>query len=125
MPRATTSFASKTAAFYSSAKDLRIGTNTLECAACLNEFQDHETLRFIPRCNHVFHSHCIDFWLSYHSTCPVCHAKLGDTAPSVALQISDPGFEDVEPQLRPDSNEAHGYSIANDDTNMWRWNLPV
>lgn len=61
---------------YSSVKGLKIGRSSLECAVCLNEFQDHETLRFIPKCSHVFHPGCIDLWLSSHFTCPVCRANL-------------------------------------------------
>lgn len=78
---------------YSAVKGLKIGRSALECAVCLNEFQDHETLRFIPKCSHVFHPHCIDLWLSSHSTCPVCRAILaptpGDDASFVAIRIPD------------------------------------
>ncbi|XP_061371768.1 RING-H2 finger protein ATL11-like [Gastrolobium bilobum] len=77
---------------YSTVKALKIGRATLECAVCLNEFEDNETLRLIPKCSHVFHPECIDAWLATHSTCPVCRANLvprpGDTS-FVALQISD------------------------------------
>ncbi|KAM7252838.1 hypothetical protein ACFE04_025456 [Oxalis oulophora] len=61
---------------YSNVKGLRIGQCSLECSVCLNEFEDHETLRLIPKCNHVFHPQCIDAWLTSHTTCPVCRANL-------------------------------------------------
>nr|KYP38746.1 RING-H2 finger protein ATL1N [Cajanus cajan] len=61
---------------YSDVKGLKIGNDTLACAVCLNEFQDEETLRMIPKCCHVYHSDCIDVWLASHSTCPVCRANL-------------------------------------------------
>ncbi|KAK6940208.1 Zinc finger, RING-type [Dillenia turbinata] len=61
---------------YSSVKQLKIGRGALECAVCLNEFEDNETLRLIPKCDHVFHPNCIDAWLSSHETCPVCRADL-------------------------------------------------
>ncbi|KAK9938118.1 hypothetical protein M0R45_014874 [Rubus argutus] len=48
----------------------------LECAVCLSEFGDSETLRLLPKCDHVFHPGCIDVWLAYHNTCPVCRANL-------------------------------------------------
>ncbi|XP_027368401.1 RING-H2 finger protein ATL11-like [Abrus precatorius] len=80
---------------YSEVKGLKIGKATLECAVCLNEFRDDETLRLIPKCSHVFHPDCIDTWLLNHNTCPVCRANLvpkpSDTAFSVAVQILDPG----------------------------------
>ncbi|KAK8653587.1 hypothetical protein V6N13_127580 [Hibiscus sabdariffa] len=61
---------------YSCVKGLKLGKAALECAVCLGEFGDDETLRLIPKCSHVFHVDCIDGWLAYHMTCPVCRAKL-------------------------------------------------
>nr|XP_043615986.1 RING-H2 finger protein ATL38-like [Erigeron canadensis] len=61
---------------YSSVKGIKLGQTVLECAVCLNEFQDHETLRLLPMCSHVFHRECIDTWLAAHVTCPVCRADL-------------------------------------------------
>ncbi|KAF7829971.1 RING-H2 finger protein ATL11-like [Senna tora] len=74
---------------YSAVKRLKIGKSSLECAVCLNEFQEQETLRFIPKCSHVFHTHCIDLWLSSHSTCPVCRANLSSHDASSSIQIAD------------------------------------
>ncbi|WCJ28924.1 RING/U-box superfamily protein [Euphorbia peplus] len=61
---------------YSMVKGHKIGKAALECAVCLNEFEDDETLRLIPKCSHVFHPDCIDAWLASHTTCPVCRADL-------------------------------------------------
>ncbi|XP_022997189.1 RING-H2 finger protein ATL34-like [Cucurbita maxima] len=61
---------------YSNVKGLKIGKGALECAVCLSEFEDDNTLRLLPKCSHVFHSDCIDAWLVSHSTCPVCRASL-------------------------------------------------
>ncbi|KAL5982324.1 hypothetical protein ACLOJK_016395 [Asimina triloba] len=70
---------------YSVVKGLKLGKGTLECAVCLNEFEDEETLRLIPICSHVFHPDCIDAWLGTHTTCPVCRSNLA------------PGSSDTEP----------------------------
>ncbi|KAG5063949.1 hypothetical protein JHK85_005132 [Glycine max] len=80
---------------YSEVKALKIGrVTTLECAVCLNEFLDDETLRLIPKCCHVFHPDCIDAWLVNHSTCPVCRANLApkpeDAPSSVEIHVPDP-----------------------------------
>ncbi|GAB2277510.1 hypothetical protein Dimus_012217 [Dionaea muscipula] len=61
---------------YSAVKTLKIGKGALECAVCLNEFDDDDTLRLIPQCDHVFHPECIDAWLAAHPTCPVCRTNL-------------------------------------------------
>lgn len=45
-----------------------------ECSICLNEFQESETLRLLPKCNHAFHIPCIDTWLRSHTNCPLCRA---------------------------------------------------
>nr|KJB48876.1 hypothetical protein B456_008G091500 [Gossypium raimondii] len=51
------------------------------------EFEDNETLRVIPKCCHVFHLDCIDAWLAYHVTCPVCRAKLTPDSDDIALPV--------------------------------------
>ncbi|XP_051124630.1 E3 ubiquitin-protein ligase ATL6-like [Andrographis paniculata] len=61
---------------YAEVKDHKIGKGGAECAVCLNEFEDDETLRLLPTCDHVFHAECIDAWLDSHVTCPVCRANL-------------------------------------------------
>ncbi|KAJ6791204.1 putative RING zinc finger domain superfamily protein precursor [Iris pallida] len=39
---------------YSEVKEHKIGKGALECAVCLCEFEDDETLRLLPKCDHVF-----------------------------------------------------------------------
>lgn len=63
---------------YSEVKALKIGMGGLQCAVCLNEFEDDETIRLLPHCSHAFHSGCIDKWLSSHVTCPVCRTDVTD-----------------------------------------------
>ncbi|KAL6843671.1 hypothetical protein ACP4OV_026242 [Aristida adscensionis] len=43
-----------------------------ECAICLAEFEDGDTMRVLPQCAHGFHAACIDRWLRGHSSCPSC-----------------------------------------------------
>ncbi|OWM85384.1 hypothetical protein CDL15_Pgr019008 [Punica granatum] len=61
---------------YSDVKRLRLGQGVLECAVCLSEFEDHETLRLMLNCDHGFHLDCIDIWLTQHRTCPVCRTTV-------------------------------------------------
>ncbi|XVF61844.1 hypothetical protein PTKIN_Ptkin08bG0166600 [Pterospermum kingtungense] len=42
------------------------------CVICLSEFAAGEGLRILPKCDHGFHTRCIDKWLSSHSSCPTC-----------------------------------------------------
>ncbi|GER57828.1 RING/U-box superfamily protein [Striga asiatica] len=47
-----------------------------ECAVCLSEFEENESLRLLPKCSHAFHLPCIDTWLKSHSNCPLCRANV-------------------------------------------------
>ncbi|OIV98910.1 hypothetical protein TanjilG_07345 [Lupinus angustifolius] len=72
--------------FYSTIKDLKKGKGSLECAVCLSDFKDYDSLRLLPKCNHVFHPSCIHSWLCSHVTCPVCRANLNDSC-EVAITV--------------------------------------
>ncbi|KAL5580526.1 hypothetical protein UlMin_012968 [Ulmus minor] len=47
-----------------------------ECPICLGEFEEGERVRILPRCNHGFHAKCIDTWLAFRSSCPLCRQRL-------------------------------------------------
>ncbi|KAF2307172.1 hypothetical protein P3X46_035159 [Hevea brasiliensis] len=84
---------------YSEVKGLKIGKAALECAVCLCEFEDDETLRLIPKCDHVFHPDCIDVWLASHTTCPVCRSNLTPEPNDSPPQHTDlPPESDLEAQ---------------------------
>ncbi len=53
------------------------GCTNMGCSVCLSEYQEGDTLRILPKCNHSFHLLCIDTWLHSHSTCPLCHVNIG------------------------------------------------
>ncbi|XP_077213556.1 E3 ubiquitin-protein ligase ATL6-like [Tasmannia lanceolata] len=97
---------------YSVVKGLKLGKGTLECAVCLSEFEDEETLRLLPKCDHVFHPDCIDAWLASHTTCPVCRSNLvpeSETDPVATPDSDDP----VETELEGDNHE-HEITITVD-----------
>lgn len=47
-----------------------------DCSVCLSEFQEDESLRLLPKCNHAFHVACIDTWLGSHINCPLCRSPI-------------------------------------------------
>ncbi|KAF8099533.1 hypothetical protein N665_0242s0017 [Sinapis alba] len=52
-----------------------------DCPVCLNEFEEEESLRLLPKCNHAFHISCIDTWLRSHTNCPLCRAAIAIITP--------------------------------------------
>ncbi|XP_059317531.1 RING-H2 finger protein ATL1-like [Lycium ferocissimum] len=63
-------------------KDVALGGNgtiPIECAVCLNEFQENEKLRVIPNCGHIFHIDCIDVWLQNNANCPLCRNSISSS----------------------------------------------
>ncbi|XP_004494634.1 E3 ubiquitin-protein ligase ATL6-like [Cicer arietinum] len=93
---------------YSEVKIHKIGKEILECAVCLCEFEDTETLRLIPKCDHVFHPECIDEWLSSHTTCPVCRANL---VPQSGESTHGVPESNTESQLQSQNVEAQNDAV--------------
>ncbi|WOH09046.1 hypothetical protein DCAR_0728499 [Daucus carota subsp. sativus] len=55
---------------------LKKEVSVIECCICLGIFEEQDKVKVVPKCGHCFHSHCVDQWLSTHSTCPLCRAAL-------------------------------------------------
>ncbi|XP_020688539.2 E3 ubiquitin-protein ligase ATL6-like [Dendrobium catenatum] len=108
---------------YSDVKEHKIGKGALECAICLNEFEDDETIRLLPECDHVFHQECVDAWLETHVTCPVCSANYTFYSPDRASRIparNDGAMLALAPPasaLPPDAPPADHVVITVDDMN--------
>ncbi|KAL2325473.1 hypothetical protein Fmac_024531 [Flemingia macrophylla] len=105
---------------YSAVKIHKIGKGTLECAVCLSEFEETETLRLIPKCDHVFHPECIDEWLSSHTTCPVCRANLvpepGQSLHGLPIDIEAHAQAQTDalqpaPEVKPSAEEPTGPQV--------------
>ena len=41
------------------------------CSICYKDILGDNKIRLL-HCNHIFHSECIDEWLTKNPTCPVC-----------------------------------------------------
>lgn len=56
------------------------------CAVCLGDIKEEEKVYELPQCNHIFHSACLDRWVSHnHYTCPLCRTPLiTDSSCSIA-----------------------------------------
>ncbi|KAL5549658.1 hypothetical protein UlMin_004889 [Ulmus minor] len=49
-----------------------------DCSVCLGEFEENQSLRLLPKCNHAFHLPCIDVWLKSNSSCPLCRSNIAE-----------------------------------------------
>ncbi|GFZ11005.1 RING/U-box superfamily protein [Actinidia rufa] len=72
-----------------------------ECPVCLTAFVDGEVIRKVIACGHLFHTTCIEMWLTSHSNCPVCRACIGAAKRSKTTAAT--GGEDDFQQGLPDS----------------------
>ncbi|XP_004508196.1 RING-H2 finger protein ATL2-like [Cicer arietinum] len=77
-------------------------SQAVECAVCLSEFEEGETGRVLPKCNHSFHIDCIDMWFQSHSTCPLCRAPV--EPPPVQVTRSEVTVSVCEPEPLPGSS---------------------
>jgi len=57
-----------------------------DCTICLSKLYDPCFLN----CNHSFHTNCLNKWLSYNNTCPICRQPI---LPEVSFDL-DPEFGD-------------------------------
>lgn len=96
---------------YSEIKDHKLGKGALECAICLNEFEDDEALRLIPKCDHVFHPDCINAWLELHVTCPVCRADLASDPDNETKTNTDSSHHGTVMPLQNPDRESISVSV--------------
>ncbi|KAK7380287.1 hypothetical protein VNO78_32795 [Psophocarpus tetragonolobus] len=91
--------------FFSNIQHLNKGIPSLECAVCLSDFTLKDSLRLLPKCNHVFHPQCIDSWLASHVTCPVCRANLCLDSCQLSIPLQpDHQLSPTTQQLTPNTN---------------------
>lgn len=62
-------------------------THPIDCAICLTEFEERETVKMIPCCRNVFHPGCIDTWLASHVSCPLCRSTKMYGVEEVCLSV--------------------------------------
>ena len=48
-----------------------VETNTTRCTICMDDFNTGDSMEVLP-CDHMFHSACIEQWLTKNCVCPVC-----------------------------------------------------
>lgn len=78
------------------------------CVVCLNEFQEQDMLRVLPKCSHAFHLDCIDIWLQGNANCPLCRTSISGTTRYPIDQI-------IAPRSSPQSSQPYTDSLIGGD----------
>ena len=52
--------------------ELNISKGNEDCSICMEDMKQNEEVYRLPCGRHVFHSKCLNGWLSEHNTCPNC-----------------------------------------------------
>ncbi|OIV93120.1 hypothetical protein TanjilG_20782 [Lupinus angustifolius] len=89
-----------------------------DCSVCLSEFQEDESLRLLPKCNHAFHLPCIDTWLASHTNCPLCRAPIVTNAariPSMESNVPDSSSIENSHMGSLENSDDGGSEIVNSD----------
>ncbi|KAH9326016.1 hypothetical protein KI387_006194, partial [Taxus chinensis] len=87
-----------------------------ECAVCLSEFQEDETLRLLPKCTHAFHVPCIDMWLTSHSNCPLCRANIVNTAvPPIQETVSEEHSDSTVDSPSQEASESEAVTESSEE----------
>ena len=62
---------------------LEFKNKNTNCPVCREEYRDNDEVRTL-KCNHIFHTDCIDNWLTKHShKCPCCRQESGTYKPNI------------------------------------------
>ncbi|GMH07766.1 hypothetical protein Nepgr_009606 [Nepenthes gracilis] len=86
----------------------------LECAVCWSPFQDDHTVRLIPKCNPSFHWRCVDPWIAFHATCPLCLTSLAEETGCGVSLPSDSSMSSLLDEIE-DGNGASGAVVRGDE----------
>lgn len=54
---------------------VRIADET-NCSICWDEFVNDQNVSFVDECFHIYHSSCINKWVSHGNPCPLCKRKI-------------------------------------------------
>jgi hypothetical protein len=92
---------------------LFVNIHCTDCSICIDEFENGERIRLLPRCGHAFHTDCILPWLcERQGCCPLCKmAVLGNDEEEEATTSSPSADEGGVENAIVDG----GTSSVNDD----------
>ena len=78
------------------------------CAVCHDPILEGQIVRRVRRCNHRFHSQCLDRWLEANHTCPLCMQTIVPSTEDTTEDMTDEALnhdEEREPLIDPSDRE--------------------
>ncbi|XP_022159854.1 E3 ubiquitin-protein ligase Os04g0590900-like isoform X2 [Momordica charantia] len=87
-----------------------------DCAVCLSEFQEDESLRLLPKCSHAFHLQCIDTWFKSHSNCPLCRAYIVSFSASSPFQLPPSTAVPITSEAMPETSHTTDHDAVSQDS---------
>ena len=87
-----------------------ITTSCTTCSICLDDFEDGERIRVLPKCHHAFHTDCILPWLTERQgCCPLCKTSVLDIDNEEVISTAETGeahpqHDDAQRNNSPDNN---------------------
>ena len=68
-----------------------IHLNTTDCSICYEKINKKE--KYKTKCNHSFHSNCINKWLERDNKCPLCRGILPHSVYKITISDNSGLFE--------------------------------
>lgn len=67
-------------------KRFKIDEDIKECSICIEKILDNDT--HITKCNHIFHTECINKWFESNNNCPYCRTELKQLQNTVQTNLN-------------------------------------
>jgi len=89
-------------------------TMSTSCSICIEDFEEGEKIRLLPRCGHAFHTDCIIPWLTERQgCCPYC--KAGVICPPTAPGEEEDGNGDNNNDNNSNNHNGDPITVPNED----------
>jgi hypothetical protein len=87
------------------------------CSICIDEFEEGEKLRLLPRCGHAFHTECILPWLTERQgCCPLCKTSVLEEADNDDDENNNNNNVDVENDVNEGGRELGRVTVIVNNT---------
>uniref|UniRef100_A0A7S1Y311 RING-type domain-containing protein n=1 Tax=Grammatophora oceanica TaxID=210454 RepID=A0A7S1Y311_9STRA len=95
--------------------ETQIRTSCTMCSICIDDFEEGEKIRVLPRCGHGYHLECLKPWLTERQgCCPLCKTPVLGPEPSTSSSSEDGQQEDDVSSSSTAINTAPAAPITNE-----------